>query len=362
MADLQRTPLYNVHRELNAKMVEFGGWEMPVQYEGIIKEHKAVREKAGLFDVSHMGELLVEGSGALDALQKLVTNDLSKASIGRAMYTPMTKEDGGVIDDLLIYNLGLNKYLLVVNASNKDKDLKWIKDHLSGEVGVADKSHEYALLALQGPISQQVLQRLTSLDLKEVKFYRFAIGAVAGVPCLVSRTGYTGEDGFELYCHPEEAEKLWWSLLQEGSEDGVVAAGLGARDTLRIEACLPLYGQELNEDINPLMAGLGWTVKIDKGDFIGRKALMEIKVQGASHKLVGLKMVERGIPRTGYPVKVESQQIGWVTSGSFAPTMNANLALALVKPEFAEIGTEISIVIRGKAVKAEIVPKPFYKR
>ncbi|MBO8136662.1 MAG: glycine cleavage system aminomethyltransferase GcvT [Desulfotomaculum sp.] len=362
MDNLKRTPLYNVHKELNAKMVEFGGWEMPVQYEGIIKEHKAVRERAGLFDVSHMGELLLEGPGALDVLQRLVTNDISKIDIGRAVYTPMVKEDGGTLDDLLIYNLGADRYLLVVNASNKDKDLNWLKDHLSGKVNVADKSEDYALLALQGPLAQQVLQKITSLDLKAIKYYHFTMGVVAGIPCLVSRTGYTGEDGFELYCHPEEAEKLWQAVLTTGKEDGVVPAGLGARDTLRFEACLPLYGNELSEEINPLMAGLGWTVKFNKGDFIGKEALAEIKDAGVSHKLVGLKMVERGIPRTGYPVEFNGQEVGWVTTGSYAPTLNANLALAYVKPGYAEEGTELEIVIRGKGLKAAVVPKPFYKR
>ncbi|MBM7855250.1 aminomethyltransferase [Desulfohalotomaculum tongense] len=362
MDNLKRTPLYEVHLELKAKMVPFGGWEMPVQYGGIIKEHKAVRERAGLFDVSHMGELLLEGPEALAALQKLVTNDVSKIGIGRAMYTPMINEDGGTVDDLLIYNLGLNRYLLVVNASNKDKDLAWIKEHLTGEVDVVDKSHDYALLALQGPLSQQVLQSLTSLDLKEIKYYHFAMGAVAEVPCLVSRTGYTGEDGFELYCHPEEAEKLWRAILDTGRRHGVVPVGLGARDTLRFEACLALYGHELTEDINPLMAGLGWTVKFDKGEFIGKQALLSIKEKGVSHKLVGLKMIERGVPREGYAVAVDGQQVGWVTTGSYAPTLNANLALAYVKPEYAGNDTELDIIIRGRELKAQVVPKPFYKR
>ncbi len=363
MAELKRTPLYAVHVELGAKMVEFGGWEMPVQYQGIIKEHQAVRNAAGLFDVSHMGEILVEGPGALGFLQHLVTNDVSKLEIGRAMYTLMVKEDGGIIDDFLIYYLGNNRYLLVVNAANKDKDFAWIKQHLTApDVGVADKSDEYAQLALQGPVAQKVLQSLTSLDLATIKFYRFAIGSVAEVPCLVSRTGYTGEDGFELYCEPENVVKLWHAILKAGESEGVVPAGLGARDTLRFEAALGLYGHEMTESINPLMAGLGWAVKFDKGDFIGRDALIKIKEQGVSHKLVGLKMIERGVPRTGYKLQVNGEEIGWITSGNFAPTLNANLALAYVKPEYAAVDTELDVIIRNKPVKAKVVPKPFYKR
>ncbi len=362
MSELKRTPLYHAHVQLGAKMVEFGGWEMPVQYQSIIKEHQAVREAAGLFDVSHMGEILVDGHGALNFLQHLVTNDVSKLDVGRAMYSPMIMEDGGTVDDLLIYYLGVNRYLLVVNASNKDKDFAWMKKHLTEGVGIADKSDDYALLALQGPLAQKILQGLTALDLSTVKYYHFAMGAVSGVPCLVSRTGYTGEDGFELYCHPEEAEKLWSALLEAGKPDGLVPAGLGARDTLRFEAALALYGHELTENVNPLMAGLGWTVKLDKEDFIGKQALLEIKQQGVSHKLVGLEMLERGIPRAEYKVQVNGEEIGWVTSGSFAPTLNANLALAYVKPEYASVGTELDIIIRSKPVKAKVVPKPFYKR
>ncbi|WP_031513491.1 glycine cleavage system aminomethyltransferase GcvT [Desulfofalx alkaliphila] len=362
MSELKRTPLYQVHLQTGAKMVEFGGWHMPVQYQGIIKEHQATRESAGLFDVSHMGEILVEGADALPFLQRLVTNDVSKIGIGRILYTPMVKEDGGTVDDLLIYNLGLNRYLLVVNAANKEKDLLWIESHLSGQVGVADKSDEYALLALQGPGAEKILQQITALDLKTIKKYHFTVGAVSGVPCLVSRTGYTGEDGFELYCHPEGVEQLWHALMEAGRDEGLTPAGLGARDTLRMEAALPLYGQELSEEINPLMAGLGWTVKFDKEDFIGKGALLKIKEQGADHRLIGLEMVGRGIPRTGYQIQAGGQPVGWVTSGGFAPSLNTNIALAYVKPEFAAVDTELEVLIRGKEIKAKVVTKPFYKK
>lgn len=362
MPELKRTPLYQVHKELGAKLVEFGGWEMPIQYQGIIKEHQAVRQKAGLFDVSHMGELLVAGPDALNFLQQVVTNDVAKVGIGKIMYTPLINEDGGILDDLLIYNLGLHRYLLVVNASNKDKDLAWLQLKLSGDVGISDKSDEYGLLALQGPLAQEVLQRLTSMQLETIGAFQFAIGTVGDVPCLISRTGYTGEDGFELYCHPEEVVKLWHAIMEAGQADGVVPCGLGARDTLRFEAALPLYGHELNEDINPLMAGLSWTVKFDKPDFIGRQALLEIKERGNDYKLVGLEMVERGIPRADYPVLMDNEQVGWVTTGSFSPTKNVNLALAYVKPQYGDLEQELAVEIRGKAIKAKVVKKPFYKR
>lgn len=362
MVELKRTPLYNVHKELEAKLVEFGGWEMPVQYQGIIKEHQAVRQAAGLFDVSHMGELLVAGQHALNFLQQMVTNDLSKIGIGKAMYTPLIKDDGGIIDDLLIYNLGLYRYLLVVNAANKDKDLAWLNDHLEGDVGISDKSDEYALLALQGPVAQQVLQKLTVMQLDTIASFQFAIGAVSGVPCIISRTGYTGEDGFELYCHPEEIEKLWRAILEAGQQYGVVPCGLGARDTLRLEAALPLYGHELTEEIDPITAGLSWTVKFNKGEFIGREPLLKIKEAGPSYKLVGLKMIERGIARSDYPIIVNGKKVGWVTSGSFSPTKNANIALAYIEPQYAVLDTVLEIEIRGKGVKAQVIKKPFYKQ
>ncbi|MEG6616471.1 glycine cleavage system aminomethyltransferase GcvT [Peptococcaceae bacterium 1198_IL3148] len=362
MVELKRTPLYQVHKELGAKLVEFGGWEMPVQYQGILKEHQAVREAAGLFDVSHMGEFLVAGEDALNFLQQLVTNDVSKIGIGKVMYTTMVKEDGGVVDDLLIYNLGLHRYLMVVNAGNITKDFNWVKQNLVGDADVADKSDEFALLALQGPVAEKVLQTLTPLQLNTIGPFQFAMGVIGGVACLISRTGYTGEDGFEMYCHPDEVEHLWRAILEAGKNDGVVPAGLGARDTLRFEAALPLYGHELTDQINPLMAGLSWTVKFDKEDFIGKEALLKVKEQGVSYKLVGLEMIERGIARAEYPVQKDGHGIGWVTSGSFSPTLNANLALAYVRPEYAALETELAVVIRGKAVKAKVIKKPFYKK
>lgn len=362
MPTLKRTPLYQVHKDLGAKLVGFGGWEMPIQYQGIIKEHEAVRTKAGLFDVSHMGELLVAGPDALSFLQRVITNDLAQIGIGKVLYTPLVKEDGGILDDLIIYNLGLDRYLLVVNASNKDKDLTWLQSQLTGDVGITDKSDEYGLLALQGPLAAEIAQKITPIQLETLGLFQFAIGTVGEVPCLISRTGYTGEDGFELYCHPEELVKLWHSIMDAGASKGLVPCGLGARDTLRFEAALPLYGQELGEDINPLMAGLAWTVKFDKPDFIGREALLAIKAQGNDYKLVGLEMIERGIPRSNYPVLVNDQPVGWVTSGSFAPTKKANLALAYVKAQYGGLDQALAVEIRGKAIKAKVVKKPFYKR
>ncbi|MCL5781162.1 MAG: glycine cleavage system aminomethyltransferase GcvT [Firmicutes bacterium] len=362
MTEVKRTPLYNVHVTAGAKMVEFGGWLMPVQYEGILKEHQAVRSAAGLFDVSHMGEIRISGQGARDFLQKLVTNDVSRMKPGCALYSPMCNPQGGTIDDLLVYQLEDDQYLLVVNAANIQKDYDWVKSQAASSVIIENVSEKTCQLALQGPAAQRILQKITAIDLRDIKYFCFVYGRVEGVECLVSRTGYTGEDGFELYFPAEHAEALWQAILAAGQLGGVKPVGLGARDTLRFEACLALYGHELTDEISPLMAGLGWTVKFNKPEFIGREALLKEKEAGPTHRLVGLEMIDRGIPRQGYPLYKEDREVGWVTSGTFAPTLEKNLGLAYVAVQWAETGGELDVMVRNKPLKARIVQKPFYKR
>lgn len=362
MTELKRTPLYNAHLAAGAKMIDFGGWLMPVQYEGILKEHQAVRSAAGLFDVSHMGELRISGPGARDLIQNLITNDVSRLKPGCALYSPMCNPQGGTIDDLLVYQLEEDQYLLVVNASNIEKDYNWVKSQAPAAVSIEDVSEKTCQLALQGPAAQSILQKITAVDLAEIKYFCFVYGRVEGVECLISRTGYTGEDGFELYFPAEHAEVLWQAILQSGQSEGIQPVGLGARDTLRFEACLALYGHELTEEISPLMAGLGWTVKFNKPEFIGREALLRQKEAGPSHRLVALEMIDRGIPRQGYPLYKEGQEVGWITSGSFAPTLNKNLGLAYVAAQWAAADGTLDVMVRNKPLQARIVPKPFYKR
>lgn len=362
MVSLQKTPLNEVHHALGAKMVDFGGWEMPVQYGGIIEEHKAVRTKAGIFDVSHMGEIRLKGGDALKLVQKLITNDASKLSNNQIQYAIFCLPHGGVVDDLLVYKIAADEYLLVVNASNTAKDLAWVLEHRSDEqVTITDESASTAEIALQGPLAEKILQSLTSTELAGIKNYWFTYGQVDGVECLISRTGYTGEDGFELYCPPDKAVQLWNKLLERGGSD-LWPCGLGARDTLRFEAKMPLYGHELGEDITPLEAGLGKFVALDKDDFIGKEALVLQKAAGIPRKIVGFEMVERGIARGGYPVKKEGRQIGYVTTGSYSPSLEKNLGLAIIETAYAEIGQMISVEIRNKDVQAQIVRTPFYKR
>ena len=360
---MKRTPLYNKHLESNGKLIDFGGWELPVEYLGIKTEHHAVRNAAGLFDVSHMGEIIVTGSDSEINIQKIITNDISVLNDYQICYTTMCYPDGGAVDDLLVYKYNNKKYLLVVNASNVDKDYEWFVSHKFGDVKMENVSSAYALLAIQGPYAQEILQKLTDKNLDEIEFYHFADPVmIQGVSALVSRTGYTGEDGFEIYFDPYKAPELWDILLDAGKETGLVPAGLGARDTLRFEAGLPLYGQELDKDITPLEAGLGFCVKLSKDDFIGREALAEQKEKGLGRKLVGFEMVERGIPRNHYEVYKDGNKIGYVTTGSVSPTLNKNIGLALIEAGYTKIDSEIDIVIRNKNVKAKIVKKPFYSK
>src|SRR5216683_4893899 len=360
---LKRTPLYEQHVALGARLVEFGGWEMPVQYSGILDEHRAVRTHSGLFDVSHMGEFKVEGPDALVFLQHLVPNDVSRLAINQALYTQLCLPDGGTIDDLIIYHLADNHYMLVVNAANIDKDFAWVEQQANNSiVQVTNQSDTTALLALQGPEAQTILQPLTEVDLGSISYYHCEPGVVDGVNCIISRTGYTGEDGFELYCAPVDVVTLWNDLLAAGKERGLLPAGLGARDTLRIEAGYCLYGHELDEQTNPLEAGLGWTVKLNKGEFIGRDALLKVKEEGPKRKLIGIEMIERGISRAGYTIYENDQQIGSLTSGAPGPALNKNIGIGYVEASHAVVGNTVQIDIRGKRTAAQIVALPFYKR
>ena len=365
MAELKKTPLNAAHRGHQAKMVDFGGWDMPVQYpSGILAEHEAVRTKAGLFDVSHMGELRVKGKDALAYLQKLTPNDVAKLVKGQVHYTAFLYENGTFVDDLLVYKESEDEYLLVVNAGNIDKDFQWALDHAAGfDVAVTNESDRTGQVALQGPLSEKILQPITDVALGEIGYYFFAHGHVAGIPCLVSRTGYTGEDGFEIYCAAEVVEKIWKAVLEAGAPQGRIPAGLGARNTLRMECKMALYGHEIDDQIHALEAGLGWIVKFDKGDFIGRDALLKAKESGSPRKLVGFRTFEkRDIARDGMPVVKEGQPVGFVTSGAPSPTVGQNLGLAYVPAADAKVGNRIQVDIRGRAVDAEIVPTPFYKR
>lgn len=369
MSELRKSPLYPEYERFGAKTVDFGGWDMPVQFAGIKQEHEATRTAAGLFDVSHMGEITVKGPKAEEFLQKITTNDVSKLAINRAHYTFSCYENGGTVDDFLIYKFDENDYFLVVNAGNTDKDYEWFvknNDYSADEVEIVNVSADWALLALQGPKADGILQKLTETDLSEIRFFGFQNGVkIEGVeqPVLVSRTGYTGEEGFEIYLHPDGARDLWNQILKTGEADGIQPVGLGARDTLRFEAGLPLYGQELSPEITPIEAGLNFAVKPDKdSDFIGKEILKDQADNGASRKIVGIEMIDKGIPRTGYEVFIGEEQIGTVTTGTQAPTIGKNIGNILIGSEFAEIGKEVEIQVRKRRLKAVIVKTPFYKR
>ena len=359
---MKRTPLYEVHCSLGGKMVDFGGWELPIQYTGIIEEHQQVRNAAGLFDVSHMGEITVKGTDAEKMIENLITNSILKAKEYQVVYSPMCYPDGGVVDDLLVYKFSNQDYLLVVNASNIDKDFSWIKQNMQGyDVDVQNVSDQYAQLALQGPKAEEILQKLVDIQLKEeIKFFYFKPNVmIDGIKAMVSRTGYTGEDGFEIYIKANNAATIWGKLLEAGKAEGLIPVGLGARDTLRLEAALPLYGHELTKDISPIEAGLEKFVKLDKNEFIGKAALINQKDAGVCRKLVGFEMGGRGIARSNYGIQVQGNNIGFVTSGSFSPTLNKNIGLALVEVDYSKEDIEIDIVIRNKLVRAKIIKTPF---
>ncbi|WP_340387303.1 glycine cleavage system aminomethyltransferase GcvT [Paenibacillus sp. FSL E2-0151] len=364
MSDLLRTPLFPLYQQYEGvRCIDFGGWELPVQFSGIQKEHEAVRERAGLFDVSHMGEFTVQGEQAEAFLQQMMTNDVTTLVPDQAQYTLMCYPDGGVVDDLLVYKLEDQHYMLVVNASNIDKDWAWLQEHLIPGVSMTNDSEQTALLALQGPLAVDIIGKVTDTDVSSIEPFRFVQDAeVCGVKLLLSRTGYTGEDGFELYVPADQAAVVWNGLMQAGEGHGLVPTGLGARDTLRFEARLPLYGQELSATISPLEAGVGMFVKLNAGPFIGHEALLQQKTDGPARKLVGIEVLERGIPRPHYPIYAEGVQIGEVTTGTQSPTLKRNLGLALIDSKYAALGTPLEIEIRGKKLKAEVVKTPFHKR
>lgn len=360
---MKRTALYEIHKSLGAKIVEFGGFEMPVQYSGIIEEHLTVRKKVGVFDVSHMGEFEVRGKDALSFLQKTTVNDVSKLHEGRVQYSAMCYDNGGIVDDLLVYHCG-DHYMLVVNASNTQKDFDWLKSHVSGDVDLKDKSDAYALLAVQGPKSLQTLQKLTSVDLSKIEYYHFTRGAVAGVPMIISRTGYTGELGFELYLESNATTcaKIWQAIFDAGKEFGIAPIGLGARDTLRLEMGFCLYGNDIDQTTHPLEAGLGWITKLNKGDFLGKPTLVKAKDEGLKRRLVGFTLKEKAFPRHGYELKSNGSSIGQVTSGTFSPSLDYGIGMGYVTAEFSEPGSNVEVVIRGKGIPAQVVKIPFLQK
>ena len=361
---LRRTPLFDIHCQAGAKMVGFGGWEMPVEYSGIVAEHLAVRTAAGLFDVSHMGEFEVEGPGALPFLQRVTCNNVARLNDGRAQYSALPMQTGCPVDDIIVMRRAADRYLIVVNAANIAKDFAWLQAQGREDCTLVDRSDDYALIAVQGPKAKAILAPLTSLALDKIAYYHFAQGEVDGLPATVSRTGYTGEDGFELLVSPSAAPRLWKRLIETGRPQGLVPVGLGARDTLRLEARLCLYGNDIDETTTLVEAGLGWIVSLDeaKGDFLGRAVLAEQKKQGAPRQLVGFEMTGRGIARHGYPVWLDGQRVGAVTSGTHAPYLKKAIGLAYLPAARAAVGTEIEIEIRGQRIAARVVPTPFYKR
>jgi glycine cleavage system T protein (aminomethyltransferase) len=365
--ELKKTPLNDAHRKLSGRMVEFGGWDMPVQYAaGTIAEHLRTRTHAGLFDVSHMGEIDVRGPDAIAFVNRIASNDAAKLVDGQAQYSALTTERGTVIDDLLVYRLAEDHLLLVVNAGTTVKDWHWIKSHHVGEnVELRNMSAEYCQIALQGPDAITILQQLTETPLSEIKYYHFTRGEVDKVTAIISRTGYTGEDGFEVYAAPDKAEQLWNRMLDAGNfgtDDGVLPCGLAARNTLRLEAGMCLYGHEIDEEITLLEAGLGWITKLNKGDFIGREALQQQKDEGLKRKLIGFEVTDRGIARDGQDIVIDGRRVGNVTSGSPAPFLKKNIGMGYVPAGSANVGQEIQIDCRGKLIGAQIVPLPFYKR
>jgi aminomethyltransferase len=359
---MKRTPLYSAHRRAGAKMVEFAGWEMPVQYTGVIDEHLAVRSRAGLFDVSHMGEIEVRGAGALELCQRLTANDLSRVKLSQAQYNLLLNEHGGVIDDVIFYRLQPEIFFICVNASNTEKDFDWIERQAAGRVEVENVSAKYAQLALQGPLAASILQPLTACDLAGLRSFFFAFADVASIRCLVARTGYTGEEGCEIYCDGADAERLWSALLEAGAPVGLVPVGLGARDTLRLEKAYPLYGHELDDTTTPLEAGLEWVTKFSKPVFIGREILLRQKEAGLTRKLVGLELLEPGIARSEYGLFKNGRLIGRVTSGTKSPSLGKSIALGYLASEEAVIDNTIEVEIRTRKVPARIVSVPFYRR
>ena len=362
---LKRTPLNAVHRASGAKMVDFGGWDMPVQYSGLLEEHHAVRRAVGLFDVSHMGEIEISGPDSLALTEYVTTNQVAKLRLGQAHYSGLLYPHGGFVDDILVHKVADDFFFICVNASNQEKDYEHIvaaQKQKGFDATVEFASDQYAQIAVQGPRALETLQKITPVELQAIKYYWFEEGPVAGIPARIARTGYTGEDGFELYVEPVQAPHVWSALLQAGAEFGIKPCGLGARNTLRLEAKMALYGHEIHASLSPLEADLGWIVKFAKGDFIGREALLKQRETGLTRKLVGFEMAGRGIGRDGYEVSVEGAAAGWVTSGSPGPTVGKNIGLCYLPAEQAVPGRKIQVTVRDQPVDATVVATPFYKR
>ncbi|MBF0405737.1 MAG: glycine cleavage system aminomethyltransferase GcvT [Candidatus Riflebacteria bacterium] len=359
---MKKTPLCAVHEKSGARMIEFGGWYMPVQYTSIIEEHQTVRNKAGLFDLFHMGEFWLTGKDALKTIQKVVTQDIEALSDRQIAYSPMCRPDGTIVDDLLIYRFNMEKFFLVVNASNIDKDFAWIQSQLIGDSKLENKSSETGLIAIQGPFAQEILQKLLRQNLKAIKYYWFTTGIVAGVDAIISRTGYTGEDGFELYFDAQHCEKIWEQLMNAGSGYGLTPIGLGARDTLRLEARLMLYGNDIHDATTPIEANLDWTVKFAKGPFNGSDVFKTQKEKGVQKTLVGFEMGKGPAPRHEYPIVHDGKKVGVVTSGTMAPTLQKNIGLGYVPPELKAIGSKFEVEIRGKLYPATVIQTPFYTK
>lgn len=361
-AKLRKTALNSTHRRMGAKMVNFGGWDMPLEYSGILAEHEAVRTRAGLFDVSHMGEIEIRGPQALDLVQWVACNNAAKLAPGQAQYSGLMTERGTFVDDLLVHKIADSHYLLCVNASNQDRDFAHIVSYKRFDAKIENAGPRYSQLAIQGPRAKEILQRLTPVALDPIRYYHFVFGKVGGVDCLIARTGYTGEDGFEIYFEPQHSERLWNDLLQERKSSGMIPCGLGARNTLRLEAAMCLYGHEIDETTTPLEAGLGWICKLDKGPFLGSDMLSRQKQNGVERKLVGFEMLDKRIGRDGYAVLIAGKEAGRVTSGGPAPCLKKNIGMAYVPAASSAIGTNIEISIRGQSVPARITALPFYKR
>jgi len=359
---MKRTPFYAIHQRLGAKIVPFGGFEMPVQYAGIIEEHKAVRDSVGVFDVSHMGEFRVKGKNAQAFLQSVTVNDVAKLKVGEAQYSAMCDETGGIIDDLLVYKIGDDEFMTVVNASNIGKDFDWMERHLMPEVEFHDDSDSIALLAVQGPHSMSTLQKIVSLDLNSLKYYNFSSGTIGGVDATISRTGYTGELGYEIYFPAAHAERVWQLIFDAGKEFNIVPVGLGARDTLRLEMGYCLYGNDIDQTTNTLEAGLGWITKLNKGDFVGKPVLMKVKSEGLHRKLVGIRIDEKAVPRHGYTIQAAGVPVGSVTSGTFSPSLEKGIAMGYVTIANAAVGTSVSVDVRGRGVEGKITALPFITR
>jgi aminomethyltransferase len=358
---VRQTPLNAAHKKCGGRLVDFAGWEMPVQYSGLIAEHEAVRCRAGLFDVSHMGEIEFRGPGALEQVNQLITNDLARCADGQAVYAGLLNERGGFVDDVVAYRFSPSHVLVCVNAANCERDFAWMTEQ-SKLVKPKNRSDDFAQLAVQGPSASGIVQKIASVALEGLGTYRFTSAAVAGVECLISRTGYTGEDGFELYCSPAKSERLWFALLEEGRGAGLIPCGLGARDSLRTEMKFALYGNDIDAEHTPLEAGLSWTVKMDKGPFVGRSALESQKKAGVTRKLVGFELLSPGIPRAHYPILKDGQSVGVVTSGTMGPTVKKAIGIGYVPIALADEGSSFDIEIRGRPVSARVVRTPFYKR